>query len=240
MTDDAEQMDIVFTSPHPDDLEIFLGGAIAKAVKLGYRVAMIHGTTGEPTPNGTEEQRRTEAERAAEVLGVAAMEVLDLPNRELMDCPANRYVLATAFRKYRPKMVVTLAGRTSQASPDHWQSELLAEASVFYSKLTKWDDRFDGRPPHGIGKLVYRQIPRALDMVDWPASFVIDITDTIDQKLEAVACYESQFAPDRIDGVHHWLRTTAGAEGSSARVKYGETYCLPQPLGTRDMVEFLS
>ena len=239
MSDDTPQVDIVFTSPHPDDLEIFLGGAIAKAVKQGYRAAMIHSTTGEPTPNGTEAQRRAEAARAAEVLGVEAMEILPLPNRELMDCPANRYVLATALRRYRPKIVVTLAGRTPMASPDHWQSELLAESSTFYSKLTKWDDRFDGTEPHSVGSLVYRQIPRAMQMVDWPTSFVLDISDTIEQKLEAVACYESQFNPDRIEGVHHWLRSTAGAEGAAAGVKYGETYYLPRPIGTKDMVKFL-
>lgn len=240
VSDETPQVDIVFTSPHPDDLEIFLGGGIAKAVKLGYRVAMIHSTTGEPTPNGTEAQRRVEAERAAKVLGVEHMEILPLPNRELMDSPANRYVLATALRRYRPKMVVTLAGRTPQASPDHWQSELLAESSVFYSKLTQWDDRFDGTPSHAIGKLVYRQIPRSLETVEWPTSFVLDIADVIDQKLEAVACYESQFPAERIDGVHHWLRTMAGAEGGLARIKYGETYCLPRPLGTKDMVKFLT
>ncbi|MBN1342121.1 MAG: PIG-L family deacetylase [Phycisphaerae bacterium] len=240
MPENTQQLDIVFTSPHPDDLEIFLGGAIAKAVKLGYRVAMVHSTTGEPTPNGTLEQRRAEAAKAAEILGVETMEILSLPNRELMDCPENRYVLATALRRYRPKMVVTLAGRTPMASPDHWQSELLAESSVFYAKLTKWDDRFDGTSPHSIGKLVYRQIPRSLETVEWPTTFVVDITDTIEQKLAAVACYESQFNPDRIDGVHHWLRTTAGAEGSLARVEYGETYCLPRPLGTSDLVKFLA
>lgn len=239
MPDSDTTVDIVFTSPHPDDLEIFLGGAIAKAVKLGYRVAMLHTTTGEPTPNGTEERRRAEAERAAKVLGVEHMEILSITNRELMDTPDNRYVLATALRKYRPKALFTLAGRTPQASPDHWQSELLAESSVFYSKLTKWDDRFDDTPPHTVRNIVYRQIPRALDMVDWPARFVLDITDTIDQKVEAVACYESQFAPDRIDNLRHWLRSMAGAEGMAARVQFGETYCLPRPLKTTDMVSLL-
>jgi LmbE family N-acetylglucosaminyl deacetylase len=235
MSDKTESVDILFTSPHPDDLEIFLGGAIAKSVKLGYRVAMIHSTTGEPTPNGTEAQRRAEAAKAAKVLGVERMDIMSLPNRELMDSPANRYVMATVLRRYRPQMVVTLAGRTPQASPDHWQSELLAESSVFYSKLTKWDDRFEHTAPHSIGYLVYRQIPRSLDMVDWPATFVLDITDTIEQKLEAVACYASQFPPERIDRVHHWLRTMAGAEGALARVEYGEVYAVPRPLGARDI-----
>jgi LmbE family N-acetylglucosaminyl deacetylase len=240
MPDESTPVDIVFTAPHPDDLEIFLGGAIAKAARLGYRVAMIHTTTGEPTPNGTEEQRRAEAARAANVLGVEVMENLPIENRTLMDGPANRYALGTVLRRLRPRMVVTLAGRTPMASPDHWQAELLAESSVFYSRLTKWDDRFEGKPPHTVGQLVYRQIPRSLETVRWPTSFVLDISDTIEQKLEAVACYESQFGKDRIARVHHWLRTMAGFEGALAGVAYGETYSLPRPLGTGDMVKLLS
>ncbi len=240
MAETTEPMDVVFTSPHPDDLEILCGGAIARLVDQGYRVAMVHATTGEPTPQGTEARRRAEAAKAAEVLGVAAMEILTLPNRELMDCPANRYVLATALRRYRPKIVVTMAGRTPLASPDHWQGELLAEASAFYSRLTKWDDRFGDTPPHTISHLVYRRIPRSLSSADWVSSFVVDITSTLARKLAAVGCYESQFGPDRIERLQHWIRSTAGVEGGAAGFTYGEQYYLPRAIGTQDMVSLLS
>ena len=52
-----ERLDIVFTAPHPDDLEIGMGGAIAKCVKLGYRVGMIHMTNGGGHP--PEESKQT-------------------------------------------------------------------------------------------------------------------------------------------------------------------------------------
>ena len=96
-------LDIVFTAPHPDDLEIGMGGTIAKLVKLGYRVGMVHMTTGEPTPRGSEETRTKESAAAAKILGVEVCDTLKLPNRVLMDHPDARYVLATAFRRYRPK-----------------------------------------------------------------------------------------------------------------------------------------
>ncbi len=239
MTDTDKPMDVVFTSPHPDDLEISCGGTIAKLAKLGYRVAMVHSTLGEPTPNGSDERRRAEAARAAEVLGATTMEILSLQNREVMDAPASRYVLATAFRRYRPKIVVTMAGRTPLASPDHWQAELLAESSVFYSRLTKWDDRFDGTPPHTIDRLVYRQIPIGLKLVDWPTSFVMDVSETIEQKLEAVACYESQFDAARLAMLQHWIRSTAGFEGGASGFAFGETFCLPRPHATQDMVALI-
>ena len=60
-----------------------------------------------------------------------------------MDSPEGRFKLATELRRYRPSVVITAAGRTPEASPDHHQGHLLAEASRFYSQLTKWDERFD-------------------------------------------------------------------------------------------------
>ena len=130
------QLDVVFTAPHPDDLEIGMGGTIAKMVKQGYRVGMIHMTTGEPTPRGSEETRREEMRQAAEILEVQVCEIIGLPNRVLMDGPEARYAVATALRKYRPKILVGMAGRTPSASPDHYQAQLITEASRFYSQLT--------------------------------------------------------------------------------------------------------
>ena len=233
------QLDIVFTAPHPDDLEIGMGGTIARLVKLGYRVGMVHMTSGEPTPRGTEETRMKEMEASAKVLGVAACDMLGLPNRELMDCPENRFALATALRKYRPKILVGMAGRTPAASPDHYQAQLITEASRFYSQLTKWNDRFDGTEPFRIDHLVYRPVPFAAEITHYPTRFVVDISDTIDQKLEAIRCYESQFDAKRFERLSHYVRSVAGAEGSVSGVSYGEMYALPRPYHVTDMVAML-
>lgn len=235
----SEALDIVFTAPHPDDLEIGMGGTIAKMVDLGHRVGMIHLTSGEPTPRGTLEVRRKEAEKAADVLGVAVMENLDLPNRVLMDCPENRYSLATALRRHRPKIVVCMAGRTVAASPDHYQSQLLTEASRFYSQLTKWDDRFDDTAPFIIQHLVYRPVPFSAEIHHWPSRFVVDISNTMQRKIDAISCYESQFDPARREGLLHYISSVCGAEGAMIGVKYGEMYALPHPLPVHDMVAAL-
>src|SRR5207302_3489534 len=128
-------------------------------VQQGYRVGIIDLTTGEPTPRGTEEIRAREAEEARQVLGVHVRLCLRLPNRELMDSPANRYVLATQLRRFRPTLLIGALGRTPAASPDHHQGSLLIEAARFYSQLTKWDDRFDGTSPYRVPHLVYVPFP---------------------------------------------------------------------------------
>ena len=234
-----ERLDVVFTAPHPDDLEIGMGGAIARLVHMGYRVGMVHMTNGEPTPRGTPETRLKEMEAAGKVLGAHVVETLGLPNRVLMDGPEARYALATALRRYRPKILVTMAGRTPAASPDHYQGQLIAEAARFYAQLTKWNDRFDGTEPFRIDHLVYRPVRIAAEVTSWHAQFVIDITDTIERKIEAIRCYGSQFDEERMAGLEHFVRSTAGAEGGMVGVRYGELYALPRPLAVTDLVAVL-
>ena len=235
----SQKLDIVFAAPHPDDLEIGCGGTIALLVEQGYQVGMVHLTNGEPTPRGTPERRVAEAKAAAEILGVRVCETLALTNRELMDGPAARYALGTVLRRYRPAILVGMAGRTPAASPDHYQSQLITEAARFYAQLTKWDDRFDGTAPHRLDHLVYRPVPMSAEIHHYPCRFVVDITSTIDQKLTAIKCYASQFDTQRSQRLEHVVRSIAGAEGAQCGFQYGELYALPRPAGIKDMVSLL-
>lgn len=236
----SEQLlDIVFAAPHPDDLEIGCGGTIALMAEQGYRVGMIHLTDGEPTPRGDAKTRAEETRRAAEILGAKVCQTLSLTNRELMDEPATRYALATVLRRYQPKILVGMAGRTPAASPDHYQSQLITEAARFYAQLTKWDDRFDDTAPHRMDHLVYRPVAIAAESHHFPTQFVVDITSTIDKKLEAVRCYASQFEGPRYERIKHFLLSLAGTEGAACGYRYGELYALPRPLGVKDMAQLL-
>jgi LmbE family N-acetylglucosaminyl deacetylase len=234
-----QKLDILFTAPHPDDIEIGCGGTVALLVDQGYRVGMIHMTSGEPTPRGTPETRAAESRAAAEVLGVAVCETLELPNRELMDGPATRYALATCIRKYQAPIIVGMAGRTPAASPDHYQAQLITEASRFYSQFTKWDDRFDNTAPHRVDHMVYRPVGIAAERHHFHSQFVVDITSTIDRKLEAIRCYASQFDGPRYERIAHHIRSLAGTEGGRCGYLYGELYALPRPLGVKDMIATL-
>jgi LmbE family N-acetylglucosaminyl deacetylase len=228
------ELDIIFTAPHPDDLEIGCGGTIAKLVKLGYRVGMVHMTNGEPTPLGDPETRLKEMRAAADILGVQVCEMVGMTNRVLMDGPEARFALASVVRKYRPRILVGIAGRTVAASPDHYQAQLITEATRFYSQLTKWDDRFSGTKPHRVDHLIYRPIARSAEIAHWPAQFVVDISDTIDQKLASIECYKSQFPQQRFEGLKHWVLSSGGYEGGMCGYKYGELYAVPRPLGVSD------
>ncbi|MBK9118615.1 MAG: PIG-L family deacetylase [Phycisphaerales bacterium] len=230
----TDSLDIIFAMPHPDDIEITCGGTVAKLAKLGYRVGLVHLTDGEPTPRGTPAERARELHAAAEVLGAAHVEVLDLPNRELMDGPAARYAVATVFRRYRPRVVVGMAGRTPGASPDHYQAELIVEAARFYAQLTKWDERFAGTAPHRVDWAWYRPVAFAAEPARWPGTFVVDVTDVYEQKMAAIACYASQFDAGRLERLLLRVRALDATDGARCGFAYGELFGLPHSVPLPD------
>jgi bacillithiol biosynthesis deacetylase BshB1 len=232
-----EKLDVIAVAPHPDDLEILCGGTLAKLVKQGYKVAIVDLTSGEPTPRGSLETRKKEAEEARKILGVPLRINLDLPNRILMDGAEARYALATEFRKYRPSLVIATIGRTPSASPDHYQGGLIAEAARFHSQLTKWDERFAGTAPYRVPHLVYCPFPFDAEQRMWHGQFVVDITDTFEQKMAAVKAYESQFDAARFDRVRHMMSSAAGYIGARCGFLYAEQFALPVPVGTDDLVK---
>ena len=152
-------------------------------------------TDGEPTPNSPgPEARFAEANAAAEVLGVHERIHLDMPNRRLFDSFDHRVALAKVFRRYRPAIVIGFGDKTPLASPDHWQAVQITDAAVFYSRLTKWDNEFDGLPVHTVSGHLYFRL--AVDPITIPGNehhTIVDITDTLDQKIASIKCYRSQF-----------------------------------------------
>jgi LmbE family N-acetylglucosaminyl deacetylase len=236
----VDALDIIFAMPHPDDVEITCGGTIAKLARLGYRVGVLHMTNGEPTPRGDPETRARELAEASRIMGVAHVETLSLTNRELMDGPPARYAVATAFRHYRPKIVVGMAGRTPGASPDHYQAQLILEAARFYSQFTKWDDRFDHTGPHRVDWLWYRPVHIAAEIPHWRGTFVVDISDVYEQKLAAISAYKSQFDEQRLARLLHRVRAFDAADGARCGFEYGELFALPHEVPLRDPLAFFS
>ena len=231
-----DRLDVLAVAPHPDDLEILCGGTIAKLVKQGYKVGMADLTSGEPTPRGSLETRKKEAEAARVALGSPLRINVELPNRVLMDAPENRFKLATVFRTYRPGIVIVGAGRTPAASPDHHQGHLLGEAARFYSQLTKWDERFTGTAPYRVPHLVYCPFPFDAEQRSWHSTFVVDVSDTYEMKLAAIRAYESQFDAERFERVKHMVGSANGYHGARCGFRYGELFALPHPVGAPDLV----
>ncbi len=235
-----EPLDVIAVGAHPDDVEIAVGGTLASLVRKGYRVGICDLTDGEPTPGSPgPEVRLAEAAEAARILGVQVRETLELPNRRLFDCYESRVALAKVFRRYRPQIVLGIAGKTPGASPDHWQAMQITDAAVFYSRLSKWDKEFDNLLVHPVRRQLY--YPLGLGSLDTPISHgvVHDISDTLDAKLASIRAYKTQFPPEK-DRVFRLVEGQAKLYGAAAGFQAGEILLPAASLGVKDLVKLLT
>ncbi|WP_437194430.1 PIG-L family deacetylase [Planctomicrobium sp. SH527] len=232
-----EPLDVIAVGAHPDDVEVAVGGTLAKLAKQGYRVGIVDLTDGEPTPKSPgPEHRLQEAKKAAEILGVQVRLTLPLPNRRLFDSFEARVMLAKVFRQYRPKIVLGIADKTPLASPDHWQAMQITDAAVFYSRLTKWDGEFDGLPVHTINQLLWYKLGFGTDEpIRAAGTMIVDISDTLDLKIESVKAYESQF-PANKERIFQLIESQARLLGLSAGLAAGEMLIAPKPVVVKDLI----
>ncbi|MBA4029751.1 MAG: bacillithiol biosynthesis deacetylase BshB1 [Planctomyces sp.] len=221
---DLPPLDVLCVAPHPDDAEISVGGSLLKWHRLGQRVGVLDLTSGEPTPFGSRELRQAEAATATKLLELDFRFNLGLPNRSLEPTLDNRRAIAEVFRLTKPRVI--LAPWPEDAHPDHVAATQLIEGARFWSKLTK--TTMAGEPYHPPRIFYYWSIH--LKIQPTPA-FVVDISETIEPKMESVAAYASQFTigrtptfPTAIDDIRDRARYWGWAIGRA----YGE------PIGSRE------
>lgn len=239
MTEDLPQrLDLLAVGAHPDDVEIAVGGTLARLVTQGHRVGICDLTNGEPTPGSAGVHvRMAEAREAARILGVQMRETLTLPNRSLFDSFPARIALARVIRYWRPKIVLGIAGKTPMASPDHWQAMQITDAAVFYSRLTKWDDEFGSLPVHTVSKQMWYPLGFSnLEHPETTSRFIFDISGSLSTKLEAIRAYESQFPPSK-DRVFRLVESQNRFYGASAGFEAGEMLMSATTLGIRDLMQ---
>jgi bacillithiol biosynthesis deacetylase BshB1 len=224
-------LDYLVIAAHPDDAEIGAGGTILLLKSQGHRVGVLDLTDGEPTPHGTPELRRQETEAASAVLGIDWRGNLGLTNRELVADLAARRRLASVLRELRPRCL--FAPYWEDAHPDHVAASALVDAARFWAKLTKTD--LPHAPWYPTRILYYFSIHLRLHP---RPSFVLDISDHLEQKMRALACYRSQFTigrptipPTLLDDLRDRARYWGWAIGRT----YGEPFVCREEIGLRGL-----
>lgn len=184
-------LDLLAFGPHPDDVEIGLGGTLAKHAALGHSVGLCDLTRGEMSSNGTPEQRVQEAEAARKVLGAAWRDNLALPDRAIGTSPDHTLRVVEIIRRVRPRTIAI--PYWNDRHPDHESSAAMLRDAVFNAKLKRYKAAGD---PWQSETVCYYFINDS-----GPVSFVVDVSDYYDTKRRALACYTSQFtrAPESAD-----------------------------------------
>jgi N-acetylglucosamine malate deacetylase 1 len=236
------QLDILVVAPHPDDAELGMGGTILKFKAEGQKVGVLDLTDGEPTPHGSLEIRACETAAATEILGLDWRGNLGLPNRSVEPTLEARAKLAGVIRQVRPRWL--FAPYWVDAHPDHVAATELVEAARFWAKLSKTDQPgqqfpLPGEPHHP--ERIYNYYCVHLKLAPQPA-FVLDISEFWEQKLAAIACYQSQFVTGReatSPTFLEQLRDESAYWGKTIGVRYGEPLTCREPLGLRSLRELV-
>ncbi|MEZ6092810.1 MAG: bacillithiol biosynthesis deacetylase BshB1 [Pirellulaceae bacterium] len=225
------EVEMLVVAPHPDDAELGMGGTIAKLIRQGVSVGILDLTTGEPTPHGSLEIRTRETGAASDALGIKWRHNLGLPNRKLEADLSSRAQLAEVFRMTKAKWI--FAPFWEDAHPDHLAANELVTAARFWSKLSKTTLSGERHHPNRI----FNYYCVHLKMHPQPA-FVVDISDTWEQKRAAIVAYQSQFVVGR-EGERfsfiEQMEIEARYWGKSIGVDYGEPFHSPEPIGLKDL-----
>jgi bacillithiol biosynthesis deacetylase BshB1 len=178
-------LDVLVFGPHPDDIEIGLGGTVARHVADGFAVGLCDLTAGELGSNGTPDTRRREADAAAHVLGVRWRENLGWPDGGIEPSPDLLRSAVDFIRRHRPMTVAVPFAHDRH--PDHLAANQVLTKAIFMSGLRRYETAFEPWRPGWVCAYFIN------DSV--PPSFVIDVSQHYGKKREALACYGSQFAP---------------------------------------------
>jgi bacillithiol biosynthesis deacetylase BshB1 len=222
-------LDLLVFGPHPDDLEIGLGGTIAKHAARGSRVGLCDLTAGEMGTNGTVEERVAEAERARVVLGAAWRENLRWPDRGIGKDPGHLEQAVAFVRTHRPRVVAI--PYWSDRHPDHVAaSEVLTEA-VFNARLRRYRPDLEAWKTDWICYYFIND--------DAEPSFLVDVSTYYDRKREALDCHASQFersAPGAADTrlntplFRQMIESRDGRFGALAGVRWAEGLVVREPI----------
>jgi bacillithiol biosynthesis deacetylase BshB1 len=229
-------IDLLAIGAHPDDVELTCGGTLIKAARSGYRTAAIDLTGGESGTHGSRTLRAAEAARAAEVMGLAERRNADLPDAGLHNSDTTRRVIVQLIRELQPRVVILPypIGR----HPDHRIASELCRDASYLAGLRNYPAEGQAHRPE---KVLYTQSYRE-DPVK--PTFVVDVSDAFEVKLDAIRCYASQFDGKMAAGeifpaggdIYDNVRMHCARYGSLIRTAYGEPYFTHETVRIDDVV----
>jgi N-acetylglucosamine malate deacetylase 1 len=218
-------IDILAIAAHRDDVEQTCGGTLLAMNVRGWSTGILDLTRGESGTRGTAADREREANAAARILKVAHREALDLPDGSVQNTYENRLKIAGVLRRLRPRVVILpyWQGR----HPDHYTTATLGYEASFVSGLAKVETPGEQNLPHRPFKILYASL-----YADVRPTFVVDITPHVEERLQALGAYRSQYT-SQAEGSRLFVpedeireRTLAEARhyGLLAGVRYGEPF----------------
>jgi bacillithiol biosynthesis deacetylase BshB1 len=237
------KLDILAFGAHPDDVELSCGGTLLVEKMNGKKTGIIDLTQGELGTRGTAAIRKKEAAAAAKILQVDIRENLELADGFFLNDEAHQKKIIAVIRKYQPEVV--LCNAPDDRHPDHGKGARLVTDAVFLSGLRKIATTDNGatqevwRPKYVFNYLQDKYLT---------PTFVIDITKVMDQKIDSVKAYGTQFhnpdlnepqtyisTPDFMDSVLYRAKML----GKMIGVTYAEGFISNKMIGFENFDSFI-
>ncbi|MFN0139275.1 MAG: bacillithiol biosynthesis deacetylase BshB1 [Pyrinomonadaceae bacterium] len=235
------EVDILAIFAHPDDLELSVGGTMLKMKHLGYTTGALDVTRGEMGTRGTVEGRAKEAVEAAKILKLDLRENLGLSDGHVFVDDASRTQMVRAMRRLKPRVVLT--HQIGDSHPDHDHIAQLVRESARLVSMRNYDPETGGeriKPPIVAHNLFSRRVV---------PSFVVDVSEFLDEKMAAIRAHKSQFydpastEPETmLTGEDYLARieSRSGYFGSLIDAKAGEPFYVREALNVTDPIELLT
>ncbi len=235
-------LDVLAFGAHADDTELACGGTLIKLAGMGYRTGVVALTRGEMATRGSAETRAREFANAAQVMGLAAHKMLDIPDGRIEATWENKLKIIAEIRAHRPRIVI--APYWVDRHPDHENASQLVRASVYLAGLKKIET---GQEAFRAAKLLFSQ-----GRFEFTPSFVVDITGAQAQKMDAIRAYVTQFhrpdlpepaagAGETLIGRPEFLDHIEARDrrfGAQIGAKYGEPFLVREVLKVDDPIAF--
>ncbi|OIJ14787.1 bacillithiol biosynthesis deacetylase BshB1 [Anaerobacillus alkalilacustris] len=222
-------IDMLAIGAHADDVEIGMGGTIAHYTKKGHRVAICDLTRAELSSNGTVELRTQEAKLASDILGVTNRIQLGMKDRGIGINNEEIRKVVSIIRRYRPRII--FAPYYEDRHPDHGNCARLVKEAIFSAGIQKYQDELN-LPSHKVDGFYYYMINGF-----HKPNFIIDISNEMETKMEALNAYKSQFVkqPGSVEtpltsGYTSAVLARESLFGKEVGVKYGEGFISDSPL----------
>lgn len=192
-----QRIDILAFGAHADDVEIGMGGTLAKYAAEGKKIVICDLTEAELSSNGTVSLRKEEALSAASIVGAFKRETLDIPDRGIYITDENIQKVVNVIRMHKPKVI--FAPYDQDRHPDHGNASRLVKEAFFSAGIRKFHS---ATPAHKADNLYFYIINGF-----HKPQFVVNVEAYMHTKIRSLEAYTSQF--------------TQGAEGVSTPLTEG-------------------
>lgn len=224
----TKSFDILAFSAHPDDVELSCAGTLIKHIHAGMSVGIVDLTQGELGSRGTVETRYSEAAEASKIMGISERVNLKMEDGFFEINEKNKRLIVEQIRRFKPKIV--LANAVSDRHPDHGRGSQLVSEACFLAGLRRVETSFDE-----VNQEAYRPefVYHYIQDYHIQPDFVVDVTDFVDRKIEAIKAYKTQFydpnsrepqTPISGEDFFEFITSRMKEFGRPAGVKYAEGF----------------